>query len=68
MLARLRNGDTPAQLAAGFEIGATTAWRYAREASDLLAATAPALAQAVASIALLAYAIPDGTLELRRAT
>jgi hypothetical protein len=47
-LAHLRNGDTPARLAAGFEVGATTAWRYIREAVDLLAATAPTLAQAMA--------------------
>ena len=58
----LRNGDTPAPLAAGFEIGTTTAWRYIREAVDLLAATAPTLAQAMASIAHLAYAILDGAL------
>ena len=38
-LAHLRNGDTPTRLAAGFEVGATTAWRYIREAVDLLAAT-----------------------------
>ncbi|GAA0938416.1 IS5/IS1182 family transposase [Virgisporangium ochraceum] len=62
VLAHLRNGDTPARLAAGFEIGTTTAWRYIREAVDLLAATAPTLAQAMASIARLAYTILDGTL------
>jgi hypothetical protein len=28
VLAHLRNGDTPARLAAGFAIGATTARRY----------------------------------------
>ncbi|GAA1041068.1 hypothetical protein GCM10009557_63930 [Virgisporangium ochraceum] len=61
-LAHLRNGDTPARPAAGFEIGPTTAWRYIREAVDLLAATAPTLAQAMASIARLAFAILDGTL------
>ncbi|GAA1025722.1 hypothetical protein GCM10009557_00760 [Virgisporangium ochraceum] len=61
-LAHLRNGDTPARLATGFAIGPTTAWRYIREAVDLLAATAPTLAQAMAGIARLAYAILDGTL------
>jgi dienelactone hydrolase len=61
-LAHLRNGDTPARLAAGFGVGATTAWRYIREAVDLLAATAPTLADAMARIARLAYAILDGTL------
>lgn len=62
VLAHLRNGDTPARLAAGFAVGATTAWRYIREAVDLLAAAAPTLAQAMAGIARLAYAILDGTL------
>lgn len=61
-LAHLRNGDTPARLAAGFAVGASTAWRYIREAVDLLAATAPTLAQAMVGIAQLAYAIIDGTL------
>jgi hypothetical protein len=61
-LAHLRNGETPGRLAAGFGIGATTAWRYIREAVDLLAATAPTLAQAVERIARLAYAILDATL------
>jgi hypothetical protein len=45
VLAHLRNGDTPARLATGFGIGATTAWRYIREAVDLLAAAAPTLAR-----------------------
>jgi hypothetical protein len=62
VLAHLRNGDTPARLAAGFGVGATTAWRYIREAVDLLAATAPTLAEATVGIARLAYAIVDGTL------
>ena len=35
-LARLRDGHTQTRLAAGFEIGVTTAWRYVREAIDLL--------------------------------
>ncbi len=38
VLAHLRNGDTYTRLAAGFGIGTTTAWRYVREAVDLLAA------------------------------
>ncbi|WP_435123349.1 transposase family protein [Micromonospora tulbaghiae] len=61
-LAHLRNGDTLTRLAAGFEIGVTTAWRYVREAIDLLAATAGDLATAMTRIRLLAYAILDGTL------
>jgi len=61
-LAHLRNGDTLARLACGFEIGVTTAWRYVREAVDLLAATADDLATAMTRIRQLAYAILDGTL------
>jgi hypothetical protein len=61
-LAHLRNGDTLTRLACGFEIGVTTAWRYVREAVDLLAATAEDLATAMNRIRLLAYAILDGTL------
>jgi hypothetical protein len=62
VLAHLRNGDTPARLAGGFEISPTTAWRYIREAVDLLAAAAPTLAHAMTGIAWLAYPILDGTL------
>jgi DDE superfamily endonuclease/Helix-turn-helix of DDE superfamily endonuclease len=62
VLAHLRNGDTYARLAAGFGIGTTTAWRYVREAVDLLAALAADLQAAVARAATLAYAILDGTL------
>ena len=61
-LAHLRNGDTMTRLAAGFEIGVTTAWRYVREAIDLLAATCDDLDTVMKRIQLLAYAILDGTL------
>ncbi|MEV0899247.1 transposase family protein [Actinoplanes sp. NPDC049802] len=61
-LARLRNGDTLTRLACSFEIGVTTAWRYVREAIDLLAATADDLETAMNRIRLLAYVILDGTL------
>src|SRR5437764_1381012 len=40
VLAHLRNGDTYARLAAGFAVALSTAWRYVREAVDLLAARA----------------------------
>jgi hypothetical protein len=40
MLAHLRNGDTYTRLGAGFAIGPSTAWRYVRQAVDLLAARA----------------------------
>jgi hypothetical protein len=61
-LAHLRNGDTLTRLAAGFEIGVATAWRYVREATTPLAATADDLQAAMKRIRLLAYAILDGTL------
>jgi Helix-turn-helix of DDE superfamily endonuclease len=38
VLACLRKGETFALLAAGFEVGTTTAWRYVNETVDLLAA------------------------------
>lgn len=60
-LAHLRNGD-PTRLACGFEIGVATAWRYVREAVDLLAATADDLDTAMTHIRALAYAILDATL------
>jgi hypothetical protein len=61
-LAHLRNGDTYTRLAAGFQIGTATAWRYVQEAIALLSAAADDLATAMRRIRLLAYAILDGTL------
>jgi hypothetical protein len=61
-LAHLRNGDTYTRLAAGFEIGTATAWRYVQEAIALLSAAADELGTAMRRIRLLAYAILDGTL------
>ncbi|MFI9548001.1 transposase family protein [Streptomyces sp. NPDC052016] len=61
-LAHLRNGDTYTRLAAAFGIGVATAWRYVREAVDLLAAAADDLATVMDRIRKLAYAILDGTL------
>lgn len=62
VLAHLRNGDTYARLAAGFAIGTTTAWRYVREAADLVAVLADDVHAAMARARRLAYAILDGTL------
>jgi hypothetical protein len=61
-LAHLRNGDTPARF--GGQIRRRCHHRVALhpEAVDLLAATAPTLADAMARIARLAYAVLDGTL------
>jgi hypothetical protein len=47
VLAYLRKGETFADLAAGFGVGTTTAWRYVEEVVTLLAARAPKLRKAV---------------------
>ena len=64
VLAYLRKGETFAELAAGFEIGTATAWRYVNETVALLAARAPKLRKAVrdAKKAGYAYVVLDGTL------
>jgi hypothetical protein len=61
-LAHLRVGHTYAQLAAGFGVGTTTAYRYVTEAVELLATLAPSLADAVRTASVKAYLILDGTL------
>ena len=63
-LAYLKKGETYPDLAAGFGVGLATAWRYASEVTDLLAARAPKLRKAVrdAKKAGHAYVIVDGTL------
>src|SRR6267154_5104800 len=43
VLAYLRKGESFADLAAGFAVGTTTAWRYVNETVSLLAARAPRL-------------------------
>jgi hypothetical protein len=60
----LRKGETFAELAAGFGVGTTTAWRYVNETLELLAARAPKLRKAVrdAVRAVHAYVVVDGTL------
>jgi DDE superfamily endonuclease/Helix-turn-helix of DDE superfamily endonuclease len=64
VLAYLRKGETFTELAAGFGVGTTTAWRYVEEVVTLLAARAPKLRQAVrgATRAGYAYVVLDGTL------
>jgi len=64
VLAYLRKGETFNDLAAGFGVGRTTAWRYVSETVELLAAKAPKLRKAVrdAKRAGHAYVIIDGTL------
>ncbi|MFE5117726.1 transposase family protein [Streptomyces sp. NPDC056669] len=62
VLAHLRCGHTYAQLAVGFGVGTTTAYRYIAEAVDVLAALAPTLAEAMKTASTKAYVILDGTL------
>ena len=64
VLAYLRKGETFAEVAAGFGVGTTTAWRYVNETVALLAARAPKLRKAVrdAKKAGHAYVVLDGTL------
>lgn len=60
--AHLRCGHTSAQPAAGFDVGATTAYRYVAEAVEILAACAPDLAAAVRTAGCKAFVTLDGTL------
>src|SRR5689334_23905783 len=64
VLVYLRKGETFTEVAAGFEVGTTTAWRYVNETIALLAARAPKLRTAVrdAKKAGYAYVVLDGTL------
>lgn len=64
VLAYLRKGDTFAEIAAGFGVGAATAWRYVNETVTLLAARAPKLGDALAQAkqAGCAYVVIDGIL------
>jgi hypothetical protein len=62
VLAHLREGETYRDLAAGFGVGTTTAYRYLREGLQVLAALAPTLDEAMETVAAKAYVILDGTL------
>jgi hypothetical protein len=64
VLAYLRKGETFAELAAGFAVGTTTAWRYVNETVALLAARAPKLRKAIGDAKKKghAYVVVDGTL------
>jgi hypothetical protein len=60
--AHFRKGETYRDLTAGFGVGTTTAYRYLREALNVLASLAPSLDQAMQVAAVRAYVILDGTL------
>jgi hypothetical protein len=62
VLAHLRKGETYRDLAVGFGVGTTTAYRYLREGIGLLAALAPTLQQAMQVATAKAYVTVDGTL------
>jgi len=64
VLVYLRKGETFTEVAAGFEVGTATAWRYVNETVSLLAARAPRLRKAVrdAKNKGHAYVVVDGTL------
>ena len=59
VLAHLRKGETYRDLAVGFGVGTTTAYRYLREALQVLASLAPTLEQAT-QVAAREYVILDG--------
>jgi hypothetical protein len=63
-LAYLKNGETFAQLGAGFGVGTTTAWRYINETVTLLSARSPKLSRALAKARKdgLLYLVMDGTI------
>jgi hypothetical protein len=64
VLAYLRQGETFAELAAGFGVGTATAWRYVTETVALLAIRSPTLRQALRDAKKTghAYLVIDGTL------
>lgn len=64
VLAHLRKGEAFATLAAGFGVSTTTAWRYVRETTRLLAGLAPTLEQALRRARRKGwpFVIVDGTL------
>ncbi|UNM13188.1 transposase [Streptomyces formicae] len=61
-LAHLRKNETFPQLAAGFGVSTTTAWRYVDETLDVLAAWAPGLREALVGLGEGDFVIVDGTL------
>lgn len=64
VLVYLRKGETYAEVAGGFDVSITTAWRYVEEAVELLAARAPKLRAALAAARTDGhpYLVLDGVL------
>ncbi|ALE84760.1 transposase [Pseudonocardia sp. HH130629-09] len=62
VVAHLRKNETYADLAGGFCVGTSTAFRYIREAIALLADLAPSLEQAIEVARGKAFVILDGSL------
>lgn len=64
VLVYLRKGETYSELAAGFGVSTSTAWRYVEEAVMLLSARSPRLGRALRKAARdrLSYLVLDGTL------
>ena len=64
VLVHLDKGETFNQVAAGFEVGTTTVWRYVRETTALLAEQAPTLEQGLCRAGRKGWGcvIVDGTL------
>jgi hypothetical protein len=62
VVAHLHKGETYADLACGFQVGASMVYRYIREALALLAAMAPILEEAIEDASRKAFVILDGTL------
>lgn len=62
MLAYLNKGETYTALASGFGVGTTMVFRYVHEGTDVLAATAPTLDEALNVARRKAFVVLDGTL------
>ncbi|MFJ7209882.1 transposase family protein [Streptomyces sp. NPDC098789] len=61
-LAHLRKNETFPQLAAGFGVSTTTAWRYVEKTLEVLAAWTPGLHEALAGLGEGDFVIVDGSL------
>lgn len=62
LLAHLRKNETFVRVGAGFGVSETTAWRYAEETHEILAAWAPGLRETLVGLGEGDFVIVDGTL------